>query len=138
MVDYQFIGPEFGRVGVVPVGEDSITWPDSSNVSATVGVLQPNISLSAPCVCTISRLQPLVFASAGKGRDYLRVGRIFRVRDVERRIHHRDIIATTFVESAEELLTFVVWIPVLVIVKISVAMHVIDVIPGSKSAKYGV
>ena len=63
------------------------------------------------------------------GVGFLRVGCIPRIRDIECCIYHGNIMATAFVQSLKEFLAFIVWIPDLIIVEITVTMHIVDVIP---------
>lgn len=136
MVCHKFVGPEFTSLGMVPVSEDSIARPDSSNVNAAIGVLEPNIIGATSRVGIISKSrQQSVFGQKTATSGCLRVGCILRIRDVERCIHYRDVMAATFVQSVKEFLALIVWITILVIVEIAVTMHVINIIPIATLAK---
>ena len=55
VVRHDLICPEFVGLGVVPVREDGISGPDSSNVLASIGVLQEDVVLVSPGVGIIAR-----------------------------------------------------------------------------------
>jgi hypothetical protein len=56
-----------------------------------------------------------------------------RIRDVKSRIDDGDIVATTIVKFLQELFALGISKAVRVVFEITVALHVINVIPGTKN-----
>ena len=59
----------------------------------------------------------------------LRIRGILWIWNVESGVHNWDVMATAFVKLAQERLALIVWESVLVIVKIPVLVHVVNIIP---------
>lgn len=54
MPEGELVGPEIGRFGVMPVGENGIARPDGTDVEAAIGILEEEVVCRASVVGFIS------------------------------------------------------------------------------------
>lgn len=123
-----FVRPEIACLRIVPVGEDSVAGPDSANVLASIGIFQEDVILVSAGVGIITEYNSALCLLDRFGN--LRVRGVLRVWNVDSRIYNGNITTATAVQFVYELLTLSVWITMLIIVKVTVTMHIINVIPS--------